>query len=93
MILVIAAVLGVPVSAAAYAFLALVSYLQTELFVHLPHGLGMSAQPVWWPVPVLLIGGVLVGLAIRSGAARLRGRSRGTCLRQQRPSARGELCQ
>jgi len=64
-ILVIAAVLGVPISAAAYAFLALVSYLQTELFVHLPHGLGMSTQPVWWPLPVLLIGGVLVGLAIR----------------------------
>jgi len=64
-ILVIAAVLGVPISAAAYGFLALVSYLQTELFVHLPHGLGMSAQPDWWPLPVLLVGGVLVGLAIR----------------------------
>ncbi len=63
-LLVVAAVLGVPISAAAYGFLALVSFMQTELFVHLPRGLGMSAQPVWWPLPVLVVGGALVGLAI-----------------------------
>src|SRR5215831_4034302 len=39
-LLVVAAVLGVPISAAAFGFLALVSYLQKELFTHLPHGLG-----------------------------------------------------
>jgi membrane protein required for beta-lactamase induction len=39
-LLVVAAILGVPVSAAAYGFLALVSYLQKEIFTHLPHGLG-----------------------------------------------------
>jgi len=33
-LLVVAAVLGVPISAAAYGFLALVSYLQKELFTH-----------------------------------------------------------
>src|SRR5215831_15539127 len=38
-LLVVAAVLGVPISAAAFGFLALVSYLQEELFTHLPHGL------------------------------------------------------
>lgn len=65
MLLVVAAILGVPISAVAYGFLALVSYLQQEMFVHLPHGLGLSAEPVWWPLPVLLIGGVLVGAAIR----------------------------
>ncbi len=64
-LLVVAAVLGVPVSAAAYGFLALVSYLQKELFTHLPHGLGFTAAPAWWPLPVLLAGGVLTGLAIR----------------------------
>jgi H+/Cl- antiporter ClcA len=61
----VAAILGVPVSAAAYGFLALVSYLQKELFTHLPHGLGFAAAPAWWPLPMLLIGGVLTGLAIR----------------------------
>jgi len=63
-LLVIAALLGVPISAAAYGFLALVSYLQKELFTHLPHGLGFTTEPVWWPLPVLLLGGVLVSLSI-----------------------------
>jgi H+/Cl- antiporter ClcA len=64
-LLVLAAVIGVPVSAAAYGFLALVDYLQKEIFTHLPHGLGFQAEPVWWPLPVLAIGGLLVALAIR----------------------------
>jgi H+/Cl- antiporter ClcA len=64
-LLVIAAALGVPVSAAAYGFLALVNYLQPEIFTHLPHGLGFDAEPWWWPLPVLAVGGTLTGLAIR----------------------------
>src|SRR5215472_370830 len=64
-LLVVAAVLGVPISAAAYGFLALVSYLQKELFTHLPHGLGFATAPAWWPLPMLVIGGVLTALAIR----------------------------
>ena len=64
-LLVVAAVLGVPVSAAAYGFLALVNYLQQEIFTHLPHGLGFSTEPLWWPLPVLAAGGVLAALAIR----------------------------
>jgi H+/Cl- antiporter ClcA len=64
-LLIVAAILGVPISAAAYGFLALVSYLQKELFTHLPHGLGYSTAPAWWPLPMLLIGAVLTALAIR----------------------------
>jgi H+/Cl- antiporter ClcA len=60
-----AAILGVPISAAAFGFLALVSYLQKEIFTYLPHRLGFAAEPVWWPLPVLAVGGVLAGLAIR----------------------------
>jgi H+/Cl- antiporter ClcA len=63
-LLVVAAILGVPVSAAAYGFLALVSYLQKELFTHLPHGLGLHPVPTWWPLPVLVAGGLLTALAI-----------------------------
>ena len=63
-LLVLAAVLGVVVSAAAYGFLALVSYLQQEIFTHLPHGLGFSSEPAWWPLPVLALGGVLAALTI-----------------------------
>jgi H+/Cl- antiporter ClcA len=63
--LVVAAILGVPISAVAYGFLALVSYLQMELFTHLPHGLGYRTAPVWWPLPMLVIGAVLAALTIR----------------------------
>jgi H+/Cl- antiporter ClcA len=65
LLLVVAAILGVPVSAAAYGFLALVSYLQKELFTHLPHGLGLNPVPTWWPLPVLVVGAVLTALAIK----------------------------
>ena len=64
-LLILAAILGAPISVVAYGFLALVSYLQKEIFTHLPHGLGFSTEPVWWPLPVLAVGGVLAGFAIR----------------------------
>lgn len=63
-LLVLAAIIGVPVSAVAYWYLYLVGYLQQEIFTQLPHGLGFSSEPVWWPLPVLAVGAVLVALAI-----------------------------
>jgi H+/Cl- antiporter ClcA len=64
-LLLLAAVLGVPVSAAAYGFLQLVAYLQEEVFTHLPAGLGFHGEPAWWPLPMLAIAGLLVGPVIR----------------------------
>jgi H+/Cl- antiporter ClcA len=64
-LLIVAGIFGAPVSAAAYGFLALVNYLQQELFTHLPHGLGFRGEPWWWPLPMLAVGGLLTGLAIR----------------------------
>jgi H+/Cl- antiporter ClcA len=64
-LLFLAAVIGVPISAGAYGFLALVSYLQRELFTHLPDGLGFHGEPPWWPVPMLVIAGLLVAPVIR----------------------------
>jgi H+/Cl- antiporter ClcA len=64
-LLILAAVLGVPVSAAAYGFLALVTYLQGEIFTHLPNGLGFHGGPPWWPLPVLTVAGLLVAPVIR----------------------------
>jgi H+/Cl- antiporter ClcA len=64
-LLVIAAVLGVPISAAAWGFLWLVGYLQGEIFTHLPRGLGFHGEPPWWPLPVLTLSGLLVAAAIR----------------------------
>jgi H+/Cl- antiporter ClcA len=64
-LLVIAAVLGVPISCVAYGFLALVSELQSLLYKDLPKGLGFSGTPDWWAVPLLAVAGVLVALTIR----------------------------
>jgi len=64
-LLVLAAVIGAPISALAYGFLALVSNAQKWIFTSLPHGLGLHAEPLWWPVPWLLLAGLLVGLTIR----------------------------
>jgi H+/Cl- antiporter ClcA len=64
-LLILAAVLGVPVSAAAYGFLQLVAYLQGQVFTHLPNGLGFHGAPPWWPLPVLTLAGLLVAPVIR----------------------------
>jgi H+/Cl- antiporter ClcA len=65
-LLVLAALIGVPVSAAAYGFLKLVAVLQEALFTDLPDGLGFDAPPTWWPLPLLALSGLLVALAIRA---------------------------
>ncbi|MDR0360316.1 MAG: chloride channel protein, partial [bacterium] len=64
-LLVLAAVIGVPVSAAAWGFLALVSEAQGWIFSDLPKALGLGAEPLWWPVPWLALAGLLVALVIR----------------------------
>lgn len=64
-LLLLAAALGVPVSALAYGFLALVDRLQTWVFTDLPTQLGYQQEPVWWPLPPLLLAGVLVAATIR----------------------------
>jgi H+/Cl- antiporter ClcA len=63
-LLVLAALIGVPVSAVAYGFLKLVAWLQETLFTDLPEGLGFDAPPTWWPLPLLALSGLLVALAI-----------------------------
>lgn len=65
MLLVIAAVLGVVISAGAYGFLKGVSRLQKALYTDLPRGLGFHGVPEWWPLPLLGLAGVLVALTIR----------------------------
>ena len=64
-LLVLAAVVGVPVSVAAYFFLALVSKLQGWIFTDLPKDLGFHGEPPWWPILPLVLAGVLVSLTIR----------------------------
>jgi H+/Cl- antiporter ClcA len=63
--LLLSAALGVPISAAAYGFLALFTATQELLFVDLPDDVFESGAPAWWPVPWLVLCGLLTGLTIR----------------------------
>jgi H+/Cl- antiporter ClcA len=64
-LLVLAALIGVPVSAAAYGFLKLVDVLQDAVFDDLPEALGFASAPTWWPIPMVAISGLLTGCAVR----------------------------
>jgi H+/Cl- antiporter ClcA len=63
--LLLAAILGIPISAVAYGFLALVSKIQELVFDDLPDDLFSGGIPAWWPVPWLVLCGILTGLTIR----------------------------
>jgi H+/Cl- antiporter ClcA len=63
--LVLAGLLGIPISAIAYGFLALVGWMQDYLFTELPGGLFDGATPAWWPVPWLVLCGLVVALTIQ----------------------------
>jgi H+/Cl- antiporter ClcA len=56
-LLVLAAIIGVPISAAAYGFLKLVAVVQDAVYY--------DSAPTWWPLPVLAAGGLLTACAIR----------------------------
>ncbi|MGO4102575.1 chloride channel protein [Leifsonia sp. YAF41] len=64
-LLVLAALIGVPISAVAYYFLALVAALQELFFTTVPEALGSGTAPIWWPFIPLAVAGVFVALAIR----------------------------
>ena len=64
-LLVLAVLLGVPISALAYGFLALTDWVQRLVFTDLPHALGFSSEPAWWPLAPLALAGLLVGLTVR----------------------------
>lgn len=64
-LLLLGAVIGAPVAAAAYFFLKAVVELQQYVFQNLPDDLGLGTEPTWWPLPMLALGGLLVALAIR----------------------------
>jgi H+/Cl- antiporter ClcA len=63
-LLVLAVLLGVPVSAAAFGFLKLTSLVQGWAFTSIPKALGFQSEPTWWPVLPLALAGLLVGLTI-----------------------------
>jgi len=64
-LLVLAAMIGAPIAAAAWGFLWLVGEAQDWLYTDLPSGLGFDKEPTWWPLPLLALAGLLVALTIR----------------------------
>lgn len=63
--LVFSALIGVPVSLAAFWFLAGLHELEHQLWDELPRQLGWDTSPWWWPLPLLTIAGLVVGLVVR----------------------------
>jgi H+/Cl- antiporter ClcA len=65
-LLVVVAILGAPIAAIAYWFLVLVNEMQKWVYNpdYLPQWLGFHGVPIWWPLPLLAIAGVIVGLTI-----------------------------
>src|SRR4051794_36896674 len=63
-LLVLAAVVGLVVSFAAWGFLELVHQIQVGVFQGLPKDLGFDSTPRWWSLPVLAVAGVVVAFAV-----------------------------
>ena len=64
-LLVLGALVGAPVAAVAYGFLKLVDVATEWLFTTLPDDLGFDAPPTWWPLPVLVVAGLAVGIIVQ----------------------------
>ncbi|MEY9874077.1 H+/Cl- antiporter ClcA [Streptacidiphilus sp. MAP12-33] len=60
-LLLLAALIGIPVSLVAFGFVSLEHELQHWIWESLPDALGYSSQPPWWwPLPTLALAGLLV---------------------------------
>jgi H+/Cl- antiporter ClcA len=63
-LLVAAAVIGLVVSFVSWAFLQLTHLLQEWVYAELPEALGFHQEPWWWPLPVLLVAGLIIAFAV-----------------------------
>lgn len=62
--LVFCALIGVPVSLAAFFLLVALHQLNHLMWSDLPEALGWEVPPWWWPLPLLLAAGIVVGLVV-----------------------------
>lgn len=69
-VLALAAAVGVVASFVAWVFLEAIHELQKGAFTELPKVLGYDSAPLWWPLPILLVAGLMVAFAV----ARMPGR-------------------
>lgn len=59
-LLLVSALLGVPVALACFFFVALQHELQHWVWTSLPEALGHATPPWWWPLPALLLAGLIL---------------------------------
>ena len=64
MLLVLAAIIGLVVSVAAWGFLELVHELEIWVYETLPGDVGYDTVPEWWPLPWLALAGLLTAFAV-----------------------------
>ncbi len=64
-LLVVASLVGLVVSAASWCFLELVHELQVGVYEELPDRLGYDSVPAWWPLPWLALAGLVTAFAIQ----------------------------
>jgi H+/Cl- antiporter ClcA len=89
-LLVLAAVLGVVASLAAWCFLELIQQTNVGAYEKLPELFGFDSTPLWWSMPLLVIAGLIVAFAIhrmpgRGGHVPAYGLSTGQILPNQLP--------
>ena len=63
-LLVLAALVGLLVSAASWCFLEGVHELQVWVYEDLPGKVGYQAAPLWWPLPWVALAGLLTAIAV-----------------------------
>src|SRR5215210_4165498 len=63
-LLVLAAIVGVIASLAAWCLLEVIHLTEDGVYTDLPDALGFETVPVWWPVPMLAIAGLICAIAI-----------------------------
>ncbi len=63
-LLVLAAIVGVVASLAAWGFLEGINELQDAVYSDLPDALGYDSTPLWWSLPALAVAGVVAAFAI-----------------------------
>jgi chloride channel protein, CIC family len=62
--LVFCALIGIPVSFAAFWFLVALHELEHLMWADLPQALDWDTPPWWWPLPLLLVAGIVVGRVV-----------------------------
>lgn len=63
-LLALSAIIGLVASVVAWSLLTLVPLIQDAVFTNLPAQLGYESAPWWWPLPVLLVAGLVTSIAI-----------------------------